>query len=737
MTLSISGRVRFDCALLLFCLLATFNAWAAPTVGADRTQLTSSIKPVAVAATAPSTAELQQPMELMVTLKVRNYSELLGRIAKGEIIRARELSDKYYPLPADYQVLTNWLTSEGFTITKTDPNRLAVFVSAPVFKIQEALQVSFGKVVVGNQTYVSALTAPIVPANLTPALVGINGLQPHIQLHKHSQRVTPRSSRLPAQSGGLRPLTADQPPFLVGEVLKAYNADSLTLTGQGEKIAVVIDTFPAVADLTQFWALNIVPQTLNNIEFVQVVSGTLPAPSEETTLDVEWTSGIASGAKVRVYATQDLSFVHVDQAFQQILTDLPNEPTLHQLSISLGGGESEVPTSQLVADAQYFALIAVQGVSIFVSSGDSGSNEGGSLQVSYFASDPSVTAVGGTSLFLSTCSGNTLSEIAWDGSGGGISTFFSRPDWQLGSSLPPGTTRLVPDVASAADPDTGSVIILNAVQEQIGGTSWSAPVWAGFSALINQARATAGMAPAGLLGPKIYPLLGTTAFRDITTGNNGAYSAQIGYDLTTGLGVPVVATLVQALSVGPTPPQAPPPPPANAIGEIISPDSACPLLSSAVTFTWTPGSSTAYWLLVGSTPGASDIFNSGQTGGHSSAVSNLPTDGRTIFVNLWSMVGGAWSRPPEYQYTTQLGGVVTPVIAPRSGIYKKKVLVNIATATPQAAIYYTTDGSTPTINSPPFKGPFLLKKTTTVRAKAFKTGVPESQVAAATFTITR
>jgi hypothetical protein len=101
------------------------------------------------------------------------------------------------------------------------------------------------------------------------------------------------------------------------------------------------------------------------------------------------------------------------------------------------------------------------------------------------------------------------------------------------------------------------------------------------------------------------------------------------------------------------------------------------------------------------------------------------------------MVGGAWSRPPEYQYTTQLGGVVTPVIAPRSGIYKKKVLVNIATATPQAAIYYTTDGSTPTINSPPFKGPFLLKKTTTVRAKAFKTGVPESQVAAATFTITR
>ena len=737
MTLFIARRRRFGCALFFAGLLAAFGTTAAPIIGADRTQLASSIKSVVLTTTAPSAAELQQPMEFLVTLKVRNYSELLGRIAKGEIVRARELSDKYYPLPADYQVLTNWLTSEGFTITKTDPNRLGVFVSAPVFKIQEALQVSFGKIVVANRTYISALTPPMVPVNLAPILVGINGLQPHIQLHKHSQRVTPQSIRLPTESGGLRPLLADQPPFLVSEVLKAYNADSLTLTGEGEKIAVVIDTFPAAADLTQFWALNLVPQALNNIEFVQVVSGTLPSPSEETTLDVEWTSGIASGAKVRVYATQDLSFEHVDQAFQQILTDLPNEPTLHQLSISLGGGESAVPTSQLVADAQYFALIAAQGVSIFVSSGDTGSSVDGSLQVSYFASDPSVTAVGGTSLFLSTCSGNTLSEIAWDGSGGGISTFFSRPDWQVGSSLPTGTTRLVPDVASAADPDTGSVIILDGVQVQIGGTSWSAPVWAGFSALINQARATAGMAPAGLLGPKIYPLLGTTAFRDITTGNNGAYSAQIGYDLTTGLGVPVVATLVQALSVGPAPPTAPTPPLPGVVGEIVSPDIACPLPSSSVTFTWTPGSATAYWLLVGSTPGASDIFNSGQTGGHSSNVSNLPTDGRTIFVNLWSMVGGAWSRPPEYHYTAQLGGVVTPVIAPKSGIYKKKVRVNIATSTPQAAIYYTTDGSTPTINSPPFQVPFLLKKTTTVKAKAFKTGVPESQVAAASFTITR
>ncbi len=164
--------------------------------------------------------------------------------------------------------------------------------------------------------------------------------------------------------------------------------------------------------------------------------------------------------------------------------------------------------------------------------------------------DPNVIAVGGTSLFL-TGTGQVSSESAWTDGGGGISTQFNRPVWQLGNGIPTGTQRVVPDVASAADPDTGCYVVLNGKVTQFGGTSWSAPTWAGFCALINQARANAGQTSLGSLGPKIYSLLGTSNFRDITSGNNGAngvYNAGPGYDLCTGLGVPNVAALIQTLA---------------------------------------------------------------------------------------------------------------------------------------------------------------------------------------------
>ena len=111
----------------------------------------------------------------------------------------------------------------------------------------------------------------------------------------------------------------------------------------------------------------------------------------------------------------------------------------------------------------------------------------------------------------------------------------------------------MPDVASAADPDTGCFLVLNGADKQIGGTSWSAPTWAGFAALINQARIANGQPSLGLLNPLIYPLIGTANFRDIIKGSNGpagsdTYDAGPGYDETTGIGVPDVDVLLQTLS---------------------------------------------------------------------------------------------------------------------------------------------------------------------------------------------
>src|SRR5208282_5219540 len=261
---------------------------------------------------------------------------------------------------------------------------------------------------------------PSLPEAIVSSVVGINGLQPHLRPRRHFTAV-------PA----LQPqkLVNNAPPYSVPEIAKAYHVDGLPTDGTGQKIGIVIDTFPANSDLTTFWSNNGVNQTLGNIEEIQVASGALPSPSGEETLDAEWSSSMAPGAKVRIYATTDMSFVHLDEAYQTIINEIPSQPDLRQISLSFGLGELYEAPSQLQTDSQYFATLAAEGVTIFVSSGDGGSTPGsngfednsGPLQVESPACDPSVTAVGGTSFYLNSSSGSITSECAWSYGGGGQS----------------------------------------------------------------------------------------------------------------------------------------------------------------------------------------------------------------------------------------------------------------------------------------------------------------------------
>jgi kumamolisin len=157
-----------------------------------------------------------------------------------------------------------------------------------------------------------------------------------------------------------------------------------------------------------------------------------------------------------------------------------------------------------------------------------------------------VIGVGGTSLTL-TSRGAVAHETGWANGGGGVSKFFDRPSWQKAKGAPKSKKRLVPDVSLVADPETGAFLILAGKATQIGGTSWSAPVWAAFCALCNEARQKAKKDPLPFLNPALYKLAGTSAFRDINAGSNGLYSAHTGFDLVTGLGVPSVKNLRQAL----------------------------------------------------------------------------------------------------------------------------------------------------------------------------------------------
>jgi sugar lactone lactonase YvrE len=144
---------------------------------------------------------------------------------------------------------------------------------------------------------------------------------------------------------------------------------------------------------------------------------------------------------------------------------------------------------------------------------------------------------------------------------------FARPPWQTGPNIPAGAMRCVPDVAAYAfDPYFRLFCYYDGRDAGANGTSSASPIWAGLCALINQARAQAGLGPVGLLGPKIYPLNGTSAFNQITTGlmldanstfvlsegaTNGAYSVGPNYNMVTGLGSPNIGNLIAALTLPP------------------------------------------------------------------------------------------------------------------------------------------------------------------------------------------
>jgi kumamolisin len=535
--------------------------WSRVIMAAERKVFHDSVVPIPVeSGPAPnglvvqnaSEAHSEEKMDLHFSLALPDdaEAELEKLVERGETITPQERLTRFSARKKDADALSKWLTKNGFTVTHRSADNTSIYASATAAQITNKLQVAMARITRGGLTYTAARNAPSLPAGVGAPVVAIGGLQPFIQANKHL-RAAPQEAA-----------AVETAHFTITDILRTYAADALTsnstpVTGEGQTIAILIDTFPADTDLEAFWKKNDIDIDIARIEKVNVAGSGLPAPTGEETLDVEWASGIAPAAKVRIYATGSLRFTDLDRALDAIIDDLPTHPEMRQLSISLGLGETYFggPDGEVHTQHLKFTTLASSGVNVFVSSGDAGSNPGpdghhadGPLQAEYESSDPCVVAVGGTTLALTalTAGGVGAAETGWPAGGGGRSIYFPRPAWQTGPHIS-GKRRLVPDVATAADPQPGGLVILNGKAIGVGGTSWSAPTWAGFCALINHARALAGKPALTFLNPLIYPLSGTACFRDITSGTNGAYHATTGYDLVTGLGVPNVRELINNL----------------------------------------------------------------------------------------------------------------------------------------------------------------------------------------------
>jgi len=528
------------------------GATPAPSRAQDLSAATAM--PASSAVTVLGDADDVATVRFQVALAMRNATELRERLTRGEdMSNAAERARRYLPTETSHAGVLAWLMARGFTVTQTYANRLTIEATGSAAAVRRAFGVALQRVAVNGAELIATASAPAVPAALAGEVVAVNGLQPHIQLHRLA-RLKP--SEAAATTDVAAPGVLLTGNYLPGALLRVYQAQPyLPYNGQGTRTAILIDTFPHLRDLAAFWKQAGISQTIDNVELEQAVPGQLARPSGEETVDAEYAGGIGYGSKVRIYATVSLMFSDIDTGLQTILADLDQGVPIQQLSISLGLCEGAVPPGEFATENNLFSLIAAQGVSIFVASGDLGAKECGSqygIYPSFPATSPFVTAVGGTHLIArGTAHGATLaikSETGWTGSGGGLSAIFPTPAYQAGLGT---LGRATPDVAVDADPATGVVMLLEGVRYEVGGTSVSTPVLAGFASLINEARIAAGKPPLGQLNPRIYPLLGTSSFHDTTSGCNHGYCAGPGYDLVTGLGSPVMDMLLPVLLAQP------------------------------------------------------------------------------------------------------------------------------------------------------------------------------------------
>jgi len=563
---SMDRAISRGLAALAFASLSGAPAGAAEATG-GRVRFADSIKEVPIAAPASSPrrvretlteAELAESVDFIVSLRMRGVDRLESLIRSREVASMSEMETGYLPLKSDYDRVAAWLTAQGFSITLVDSCHTNIVVRGPVARIAEALEVSFARVATDQGEYTSAVTVPSLPGALAAPVLGIVGLQPHIR----GRTARPQAAAVTAVDGFATP----------ADVLAGYHAPG-SLTGAGQSIAIIMDAIPLSSDLSAFWQEAGVGRTLANYGVVAVGGGptskSQSASQLEVTLDTEWSGSIAPGANIIVYAPPTIGLTGLLSACVQIL----NDGTAKIATCSgLAFAEGALSPAARQSASQVFMQMAAAGITLFYSSGDGGSNPASdgftynaasALSATYPASDPYVTGVGGTTATFDT-NWTMAGEAAWfgiyggvlHGTSGGVSTLYARPAWQSGPGVPAGAMRCIPDVAamSYANTATGkpAFIVLNGANvSTFGGTSLSAPTWAAVTALVDQSRGEAGLPPLGLLGPWIYPLIGTGAFNDITTGSNGVYNAGPGYDLCTGIGTPNIAALAQALTAAP------------------------------------------------------------------------------------------------------------------------------------------------------------------------------------------
>jgi len=637
---------------------------------------------------------------------------------------------------SDLAKIQNWLEQQGFAVDSISRGKDMIRFSGSVGQVEAAFatEMHYFNLTIGGKAekHFAPSTALSVPAALGSVVLGVRGLDDF--------RPRPMM-RLPSNRGGQ---TGVRPAFTSGstgnifiapgDIATIYDVKPLTnagIDGTGQTIAVIgqsavdmsdIEAFQGAAGLTvKDPATVIVPGSGTSTVFT--------GDESESDLDLEWSGATAPGAQILfVYVGNNSNFSVFDSAQYAVDNTLAPIITFSYGVCEFDLGQTNANTLEMI-----MSQAAAQGQSFLAASGDEGSTacsatgstdtvaQQEALNVSYPASSPYVTGIGGTefnegsntgtywssngSTDVITSALSYIPEVVWnddaDGgglsaSGGGVSTLFSKPTWQAGvPGIPSDGKRDVPDISLDASNDhdpylyctsdtsawsSGQIGSCTAgfrdgggILTAAGGTSFSTPIFAGMLARVNQKQNyTSG---SGLINPTLYTLAAnaatyTSAFHDITTGNNKCtagsgfcasgdvgYSAGVGYDLTTGLGTPDLTNLAGAWPASTS----------TLIGTTttVTPSNSAPAIGANVTYAIAVGSSSGSTVPTGTVALTLD--------GASAGTKTL-SDGTASFTTSFATAGAhvllvAYSGDATHDTSTGTATVTVPTSSSGTGTF--------------------------------------------------------------------
>jgi subtilase family serine protease len=494
---------------------------------------------------------------------------------------------RFAPSQSQVAAVRAWLSGAGLKVTGVGAGNRYVSASGDGAAIQRAFGVSLRNYRHHGRIEQAPSGDVTMPANLAGQVSGVTGLStPQLAVHHAAPSAPPPPGFVNGRPCSafygqltatfeadfktpLPPFRGTHPPYAVcgyvpSQLRGAYGVTGSGLTGAGATVAIT-DAYaaPTIAKDANQYATGHGDAAFRAGQFTQSRPA-LPFRNQaacgpsgwygEETLDVEAMHGIAPAANVRYYASRSCSDLDFVAALQRVVDD----NTASIVSNSWGSPSDAESSGIIAANEQVFQQGALQGIGFLFSSGDDGDDlaSSGLKETDYPASDPWVTAVGGTSAAID--ANNTLQfqagwgtekfalnagHTAWVpsaanpflyGAGGGFSTLFNRPAYQDGvvpAGSPPG--RAVPDIALDADPTTGMLIGETQTfpdgvrfgELRIGGTSLASPLMAGVQALAIQKAGTR----LGFANPAIYALAGSTAFTDVTDAFDNRANVRVDY----------------------------------------------------------------------------------------------------------------------------------------------------------------------------------------------------------------